>query len=737
MSAPGKIQTVYTTSKRGRRERLGEWFLRSAQRSRGKRDRELSPAPGRVVRQSMPVVVNSSTHDTPEHDRTSRLLTDRTADDPVAAAVVQEPQAERLVGDCNSIQPCHSMANGQAEPTAEAVVTLPLAMIPEQDASSVVDVASSAQPSASEDDNHHESVPASPGNKAVELNEVEFGEAEVRAGVPIASEPSVGSPETNDVDSEAVDAGSSIAVDTDHQLELEQERSTIASLNGGYARTEASEAETINPYLDNDSELFGGHQSNDAETAYDASHIVSSPLLVASDKAESQEIDEEKYWGPTRDIDEEKIVALLTRVVKKSHGTVNANYRVISKHCGSYNCAYILKSSYTDRICVRVPACGFPDRWNDFDGKLLRESALGMKFIRNKTDLPIPRLIDYDTTMDNEIGAPFIVMSFLSGKPIEEAWPQQEGEDFAVTDARRQTILQSLAKTMRLLEPTVFPRFGALLFDGEEGVPNIGDTSRLTTDDIFVLKRKFKPVAFRSSLEDYVHAAKRKLFRDHQYPEEEHDHLTKGLFMLWELMLERFLEVVKLEHGEPNFVLMQSDFNPQNILVDERGNVTGLIDWDCLEAIPRQVGWCSLPHWLKKDWEPECIWPAPTGTKQILQPHEFDKYRKAYSRYIREACPGKNDSRFTAKSHVYSALLKSGEHLDNVKRFVCNVLGDVLPRLGGTQDVFISQIGEQGYKKDEKEWLEMRLRDFFAPEACHTCQRTSVDEDSTSDEGAA
>ncbi|KAF2216071.1 hypothetical protein CERZMDRAFT_3536, partial [Cercospora zeae-maydis SCOH1-5] len=426
--------------------------------------------------------------------------------------------------------------------------------------------------------------------------------------------------------------------------------------------------------------------------------------------------DETLYWGPTRDIAAERLAELLDRIGKKSDGAAEANYKLISKHCGSYNCAYILESSFKERTCIRVPAHGFPGRWNDFDAKLLRESALGMKYIREKTDLPVPRLLSYDNSLDNEIGAPFIAMSFLRGRPVEEVWPQRQGEDFSETDARRHHILHSLAKTMPLLESTVFSRYGAMHFDTEDSEPTVGDSSRLTTNDIYVLQREFKPVPFRSSLEDYVRAARRKRFDEYNYPHENDDPFIKGLFSLWELFCERFLDVVKAEPSEPGFVLMLSDFNPQNILVDERGKVTGLIDWDCLEAIPRQIGWSSLPHFMRKDWEPEYVWPTPAGSRQLLQPHEFDKYRKAYSRYIREACPGKNDSRFTSKSHVYSALLRSGEHIYNVKSFVSNVLGEILPRLGGVQDVFISHIGEHGYRKDQKDWLDTRLREYFAPD---------------------
>ncbi|CAK1357269.1 hypothetical protein CB0940_11600 [Cercospora beticola] len=578
MSGPGTIQTVYTTSKKGKRERLGEWFLRSAQRSHSKRG----------------ILTNGAT-------------------DGITTQAAQSDTSTQSI-DNGAI---HSNGN----------------------------------------------TPGPTDNLAQDQTRRDR-------------------------------ATSAPQIQTDHRH---------------------IQFSVLNDIVERESRSSGDGGSSPIQRPPSR---VSSRLFVAEDFAEASEIEELLYWGPTRDIAAEKLVKLLDKIGKKSKEAADTNYKLISKHCGSYNCAYILESNFKERTCIRVPAYGFPGRWNDFDAKLLRESALGMKYIRDKTDLPIPRLLSYDLSLDNEIGAPFIAMSYLGGRPVEEVWPQREGEDFSDTDARRHHILHSLANTMPLLESAVFSRYGALHFDKDDSEPTVGDTSRLTTDDIFVLQRKFKPVPFRSSLEDYVHAAKRKRFDEYNYPHDNDDPFIKGLFLLWELFCERFLDVVKVEPGEPGFVLMQSDFNPQNILVDDRGNVTGLIDWDCLEAIPRQIGWSSVPHFMRKDWEPEYVWPTPEGSRQLLQPHEFDKYRKAYSRYICEACPGSNDSRFTSKSHIYAALLRSGEHIDNVKRFVSNVLGDILPRLGGVQDEFISHIGEHGYRKDQKEWLDTRLREFLAPDGC-------------------
>lgn len=68
------------------------------------------------------------------------------------------------------------------------------------------------------------------------------------------------------------------------------------------------------------------------------------------------------YWGPTRQIEEAKLVALLRRTFEEE---ANSELKLINQLNGSFNVAYMMESSLGRKFCVRVPACGFPDRWNE------------------------------------------------------------------------------------------------------------------------------------------------------------------------------------------------------------------------------------------------------------------------------------------------------------------------------------------------------------------------------------
>lgn len=71
------------------------------------------------------------------------------------------------------------------------------------------------------------------------------------------------------------------------------------------------------------------------------------------------------------------------------------------------------------------------------------------------------------------------------------------------------------------------------------------------------------------------------------------------------------------------FVLVHPDFDIQNFIVSEEGELQGIIDWDGVTAEPRSLGNERYPEWFSRDWdpdmygykesmehgvEPECVW---------------------------------------------------------------------------------------------------------------------------------
>ena len=108
------------------------------------------------------------------------------------------------------------------------------------------------------------------------------------------------------------------------------------------------------------------------------------------------------------------------------------------------------------------------------------------------------------------------------------------------------------------------------------------------------------------------------------------------------------------ETENETFVLCHPDFNSQNILIDEKGNLTGLIDWDDVQTYPRFLGYCRYPSFLTPDWDP-LMYGYP-GCPRYLSPEELVRYRQIYSDKMIQMLDREGNAIFAEKSHLYEAV---------------------------------------------------------------------------------
>jgi 5-methylthioribose kinase len=98
------------------------------------------------------------------------------------------------------------------------------------------------------------------------------------------------------------------------------------------------------------------------------------------------------------------------------------NGRVLTCHVGETGQGglnYIIELSNGSKSVVRKPANGWGGRFAEVDKEYLRSSIFTVQLIRNQTNVPVPEIYSYSTGMDNIIGAPHIVMSFISRHTVQ------------------------------------------------------------------------------------------------------------------------------------------------------------------------------------------------------------------------------------------------------------------------------------------------------------------------------
>lgn len=174
-------------------------------------------------------------------------------------------------------------------------------------------------------------------------------------------------------------------------------------------------------------------------------------------------------------------------------------------------------------------------------------------------------------------------------------------------------------------------------------------------------------------------------------------------------LLDIMVPCLPVGNRDEGFVLSAPDLDAQNVLVDEEGNVTGIIDWDHVQTLPRCVGYCRYPSWITRDWDPLMYgWPKMKESEN--SPEELHRYREHFDGEMCAALGGKEDWIYTKKSHireeVWIAALNGQNRLEICRKMVEVVMGgqeEKVDALGMINDIGSGHLGEQ-------EWCNLKQK---------------------------
>ena len=257
------------------------------------------------------------------------------------------------------------------------------------------------------------------------------------------------------------------------------------------------------------------------------------------------------------------------------------------------------------RWLLKVPAQGTTEEWDQVAADSLKSEALTMKLLRRETTIPIPAVHAFDSSLDNPLKCPFIIMDFASGKSLESIWFDKTASKDALL-VRRNRTLKDLATAMIQLDNFSFDQGGSIEFDELGQISGIGtivhsghdweldldsESSHKSDDDAepFRLGPYSAP---KEGYTSYVHPPKFTAVSDVDYINGKNELLLK------------FIDWIRQPQKGKAFVLSHPDFDMQNILVSEDGSLQALIDWDGAAAVPRSRGNEQYPGWLSADWDP-------------------------------------------------------------------------------------------------------------------------------------
>jgi hypothetical protein len=450
---------------------------------------------------------------------------------------------------------------------------------------------------------------------------------------------------------------------------------------------------------------------------------------------ESQAPLDRQEWDVIRQIPNSKFVLLLQSVLQGllSSTCIISDCRVVARFGGGFNhiAAMVVKEdTQTTRYIIRVPAIGTASRWQQGDVHNMRCEMALLKHLRQHTNIPVPEVLAFSENLDSIIGAPFCLMKHLPGKPAHNVWFEDNKVRNHITancispktEAKRQNLLRTLAQAMSELQTLSFNKIGApdlTVPPSPGGSLNVTHSYRWTNpsamkpEDLETSAQIYQYGPFDSSTE-YMTSTIDTAWPAIPDPELADDPETQNILFGIRKILDIVYDQEPFDHSstgdttyeDETFVLRHPDLEFQNILVDDDGNVTGIIDWEGCLAVPRCVGYASVPDFLRRDWL--------KGTSLREQPYmcwTLQNYRQIYADAMRAT--GTPDAKYTAKSAMYRAVVdavSSGAPMDLIVK--------LFRQIPGLRTVDVEEFEEllgAGWTKAEQ-FLEMEMRRLFEPE---------------------
>ncbi|KAJ7222194.1 kinase-like domain-containing protein [Mycena pura] len=305
---------------------------------------------------------------------------------------------------------------------------------------------------------------------------------------------------------------------------------------------------------------------------------------------------------------------------------------------GAYNVVYFLEFSDGVRWVARLPIAP----WSEALRKRMSLDRISLDFIGTNTTIPVPKIIDCQTTGNNALGRPYILMSFLPGTQLAKLW----FDPVWFTDRRRNMVFQALAGLMSQLSTHEFSSIGQLDIDPRTHAHYVGP---FYPDLDAISEGETSPEPIRGPYQS-THVCLQGQISDQLQKE-------TSTTVISELHLLRAYAgmIPDLTFDGAPFFLSHPDLGYQNILVDAEGNVTGIVDWDGATIGPRQSAFARYPSWITRDWDPLMYgYREYRESEQEDSPETLSRFRDEYLAAFTRLNP--SHGRLTRYSHLIEAL---------------------------------------------------------------------------------
>ena len=223
--------------------------------------------------------------------------------------------------------------------------------------------------------------------------------------------------------------------------------------------------------------------------------------------------------------------------------------------------------------------------------------------------------------------------------------------------------IQEIASAMTQLDRFKFQNGGALRFDAEGEIEDIGKTNHPDFHRLYKNMRsegcddEDGEIPFTERLP--CHETDSHFLQKLDQGGSQHDctPFRQGVGC----MLDRFVHWGLPDSDTADFVLTHPDLDIQNILTSQDGTVTGIIDWDWVSTVPSCIGCLKYPEFLMNDYDPWSYdYDIKAGRPEegcvACSPDELSCYRAIYAQCVENATNDQASGNVTRRSLVMGSL---------------------------------------------------------------------------------
>ncbi|OBR03316.1 hypothetical protein CH63R_12443 [Colletotrichum higginsianum IMI 349063] len=252
-------------------------------------------------------------------------------------------------------------------------------------------------------------------------------------------------------------------------------------------------------------------------------------------------------------------------------------------------------------------------------GDKTRGEVATLRWLRRWTSAPVPHIFAFDDSNDNEIGFEWILMELMPGVSAYKRWR-------SMSMAQKTALVEEVAKyqTQIRMQQGGFQSIGTLRTNktDEQGQHIEQRDSELPVTPCKMVSLVFfwgdhydydiPRGPFRSShdwLSSFLNIIildSKAALREAEDEEDEED-AAEAVEVAQKLLALLPQIFPSIQHPPERSFLWHDDLSLQNILVDDQGKITALLDWECVSTMPSWAG-TQMPKFLsgaRRDEKPD------------------------------------------------------------------------------------------------------------------------------------